>query len=134
MKKGSIKNTRINSEVMKEIATIIHNELNDPHISPFATVTDCIVSPDLHSCRVSVSLLSGTPKEKEETIAALTKATPYIRKQLAKTINLRITPEIKFYLDESMEYGSYISNRIEEVMAKDREAIANRHEDDLENE
>ena len=97
MRKNSIKNTRINGEVQKELSTIIRNEIKDPRIHPM-------------------------------TIKGLNSAEGYIRRQLARNLNLRNTPEIRFILDESIEYGVNMSKLIDDVTKKD----SNSHRQDEE--
>ncbi|NCB91688.1 MAG: 30S ribosome-binding factor RbfA [Clostridia bacterium] len=114
MRKNSIKNTRINGEVMKELSVIIRQEIKDPRIHMLTSVTSAQVAPDLKTCKAYISVL-GSDKEKSDTIAGLRSAEGYIRRQLAKTLNLRNTPEIEFILDESIEYGVNMSKLIQEV-------------------
>ena len=82
------------------------------------TVTDVYVSPDLKYCTVYVSIL-GNEKEVEDTIKGLKSASGFIRKQLASEVNLRNTPELKFEVDNSLEYGMKMSKLIDEVVGKD---------------
>ena len=84
MKKGSIKNTRINAEVRKEIQSILMNGLKDPRVSPMTTVTDARVTADLRYCTVYVSVYGG-PEAEEQTLEGLRKASGYIRSELART-------------------------------------------------
>ncbi|MCI6996046.1 MAG: 30S ribosome-binding factor RbfA [Eubacterium sp.] len=114
MRKNSIKNTRINGEVMKELSIIIRQEIKDPRIHMMTSVTAAEVAPDLKTCKAYISVL-GSEKEKSDTIAGLRSAEGYIRRQLAKRLNLRNTPEIQFKLDESIEYGVHMSRLIQEV-------------------
>ena len=86
MRKNSIKNTRINGEV----------------------------APDLKTCKAYISVM-GSDEEKKDTIAGLRSAEGYVRRQLAKRLNLRNTPEIQFVLDQSIEYGVHMSRLIDEV-------------------
>lgn len=113
MRKNSIKNTRINGEVQRELSTIIR-ELKDPRIGIMTTVTGVQVTPDLKYCKVYISVL-GDEQAKEDTMAGLKSATGFIRRELARTVNLRNTPEIKFVMDESIEYGMKMSKLIDEV-------------------
>ena len=108
MRKNSIKNTRINGEVQKELSTIIRNEIKDPRIHPMTSVMAVEVAPDLKTCKAYISVL-GEKEAKEATIKGLNSAEGYIRRQLAKNLNLRNTPEIRFILDESIEYGVNMS-------------------------
>ena len=118
MRKNSIKNTRINGEVQRELSTIIR-ELKDPRVGMMTTVTAVEVAPDLKTCKVFISVL-GNDEVKKETLEGLNSAKGFIRRELAHTINLRNTPEIRFILDESIEYGMKMSKLIDEV---------NHHED-----
>ena len=118
MRKNSIKNTRINSEVQKELSTIIRNEIKDPRIHPMTSVMAVEVAPDLKTCKAYISVL-GEKEAKEATIKGLNSAEGYIRRQLAKNLNLRNTPEIRFILDESIEYGVNMSKLIDDVTKKD---------------
>ena len=118
MRKNSIKNTRINGEVQKELSTIIRNEIKDPRIHPMTSVMAVEVAPDLKTCKAYISVL-GEKDAKEATIKGLKSAEGYIRRQLAGNLNLRNTPEIRFILDESIEYGVNMSRLIDDVTRKD---------------
>ena len=120
MRKNSIKNTRVNSEVLKELSNIIRSEIKDPRINPMTSVVSCEVSPDLKTCKAYISVL-GDELSQQNTIKGLKSAEGYIRGLLAKSINLRNTPEITFVLDQSIEYGVKMSKLIDEVVAKDDE-------------
>jgi ribosome-binding factor A len=114
MRKNSVKNTRINGEVLKELSNIIRSEIKDPRINPMTSV----VSVDLKTCKAYISVL-GDEQSQQDTIKGLKSAEGYIRRQLARSINLRNTPEIKFILDQSIEYGVNMSHLIDEVTKHD---------------
>ena len=114
MRKNSIKNTRINGEVMRELSNIIRGEIKDPRIHPVTSITAVEVAPDLKTCKTYVSVL-GDEKAQEDTVKGLKSAEGYIRMQLAKNLNLRNTPEIRFILDQSIAYGIEMSKKIDEV-------------------
>lgn len=116
MRKNSVKNTRINGEVQKVLAEIIRSEIKDPRIHPFTSVVSVSVAPDLKTCKAWISVL-GDDKEVEDTLKGLNSANGYIRRTLAKELNLRNTPEITFVMDQSIAYGVNMSKRIDEVMA-----------------
>ncbi len=118
MRKNSIKNTRINGEVLKELSSIIRGEIKDPRIHPMTSVMAVEVASDLKTCKAYISVL-GNDEAKKATITGLKSAEGYIRRQLAKNLNLRNTPEIRFILDESIEYGVNMSKMIDEVTRKD---------------
>lgn len=118
MRKNSVKNTRINGEVLKELSNIIRSEIKDPRINPMTSVVAVEVAPDLKTCKAYISVL-GDEKSQNDTITGLKSAEGYIRRQLARTVNLRNTPEIRFILDQSIEYGINMSKLIDEVTEHD---------------
>lgn len=116
MRKNSIKNTRINSEVQRELSEIISRELKDPRIHPMTTVIAVEVTPDLKLCKAYISVL-GNEEAGKDTLQGLKSAVGFIRTQLARRINLRNTPELTFILDQSIEYGVNMTRLINEVTA-----------------
>ena len=119
MRKNSVKNTRINGEVQRELAQIIRGGIKDPRIAPMTSVVAVEVAPDLKTCKAWISVL-GDEKAQADTLAGLKSAEGFIRSRLAKTIILRNTPQITFIMDQSIAYGVNMSKRIEEVVATDR--------------
>ena len=115
MRKYSIKNTRINGEVQKELSKIIQNGIKDPRIAPLTSVVSVEVAPDLKTCKAYISVL-GSEKAAADTLAGLKSAEGFIRRQLAHTVNLRNTPEIRFILDQSIEYGVTMTKLIDDVV------------------
>ena len=115
MRKNSIKNTRINGEVLRELSNIIRGEIKDPRINPMTSVVTVEVAPDLKTCKAYISVL-GDEESQKATLAGLRSAEGYIRRQLAHSINLRNTPEITFVLDQSIEYGVRMSKMIDDVI------------------
>lgn len=113
MRKNSIKNTRINGEVQRELSNIIRN-LKDPRVGIMTTVTAVEVAPDLKTCKAYISVL-GDEEAKADTMAGLKSAAGFIRRELARTVNLRNTPEIRFIMDESIEYGMKMSKIIDDL-------------------
>lgn len=114
MRKNSIKNTRINMEVQRELSSIIRLGIKDPRIHPMTSVVAVEVTPDLKYCKAYVSVL-GSEEAGKATIEGLKSAEGYVRRELAKRVNLRNTPEIRFILDQSIEYGVNMSHLIDEV-------------------
>jgi len=120
LRKNSIKNTRINGEVHKELSNIIRGEIKDPRIHPMTSVVAVEVAPDLKSCKAYISVL-GDAEAQKNTIAGLKSAEGYIRMKLARSVNLRNTPEIRFILDQSIEYGVNMSRMIDDVNSSIKE-------------
>ncbi len=122
MRKNSTKNNRINGEVMRALSSIIR-EVKDPRVGLMTSVMDVYVAPDLKTCKVYISVLGGE-EERENTLAGLNSAKGFIRHELARIVNLRNTPELKFVMDESIQYGVDMAKRIDEVMKEDAEKAA----------
>ena len=114
MRKNSIKNTRVNAEVQRELSNILRAGIKDPRVAPMTSVVAVEVAPDLKTCKAYISVL-GDEKAQPDTIRGLQSAEGYIRRELARTINMRNTPEIRFIVDQSIEYGVNISKKIDEV-------------------
>ena len=114
MRKNSIKNTRINMEVQRELSEIIRSGIKDPRIHPMTCVVAVEVTPDLKYCKAYISVL-GDEEAAKATVEGLRSASSYVRRELARRVNLRNTPEIKFILDQSIEYGVNMSKLIDEV-------------------
>ena len=114
MRKNSIKNTRVNAEVQRELSNILRAGIKDPRVAPMTSVVAVEVAPDLKTCKAYISVL-GDEKSQQDTIRGLQSAEGYIRRELARTINMRNTPEIRFIVDQSIEYGVNISKKIDEV-------------------
>ena len=113
MKKNN-RMTRVNDEITKELANIIRGELKDPRIGVMTSVLRVETTQDLKYCKIFISVL-GNDEEKKEVMKGLKSASGYIRHLLAERINLRITPELMFRLDDSVEYGIKMSKLIEQI-------------------
>lgn len=114
MRKNSIKNTRVNGEVQRELSNIIRGGIKDPRVAPMTSVVAVEVAPDLKTCKAYISVL-GDEKAQEDTIKGIQSAEGYIRRELARKLNMRNTPEIKFVMDQSIAYGVAMSKMIDDV-------------------
>ena len=121
MRKNSVKNRKINDEVQRALAQIIAGGIKDPRISPMTSVLAVEVAPDLKTCKVWISVY-GDGEKKRQTMEGLSSASGFIRGELARRVNLRNTPQLRFILDDSIAYGVEMSRRIDEVTAADRRA------------
>ncbi len=107
---------RINDEMQKEIAMALRT-VKDPRVAnAFVSVIACDVTPDLKYAKVYYSSLQGDKKEVKKGLMA---ASGYIRSQIAKTMNLRITPSITFVEDESIAHGAKIAKILEGITFSD---------------
>ncbi len=114
MKKNSIKYSRMNGEVMREISRIIAYDIKDPRIPPMTSVVSVDVTADLKYAKVYVSVLGGE-EERKRTAEGLRSASSHIRSCLAKNLNMRNTPELTFVMDDSIEYGVSMSRKIAQI-------------------
>lgn len=105
-------------EVQRELANLIRGGIKDPRISPLTTVVAVEVAPDLKTAKAYISVL-GNEEARKNTLAGLKSAEGYIRRELARSVNLRNTPEIKFIVDQSIEYGVSMSKLIDDVRSND---------------
>jgi len=114
VRKNSIKNTRINQEVQKELSTLIQREVKDPRIAPMTSVSEAVVAPDLKTAKIYVTVF-GSAEEKANTLKGLKNASAFLRTQLARNLNLRNTPVLTFVLDDSIEYGMKMNEIIQSL-------------------
>ena len=100
---------RINEEIQRELSNLIRT-VKDPRVSEaFVSVTGVEVTPDLKFAKIYYSHMQG---DKKTVKKGLESSAPYIRGQIAKNLNLRITPELTFVEDTSIAYGAKIEKII----------------------
>lgn len=114
MRKDSNRMIRINDEIQKELSQIIRSDLKDPRVGVITSVLKVDTTTDLKYCKVFVSVF-GDDDKKAEVLAVLKGAAGYIRSLIAHRINLRITPEFSFVLDDSLEYSFKIDKIIRDI-------------------
>ena len=108
----------MNSDVQRVISHVIEFEIKDPRVSSLVSVTRCDVTNDLKECKAYISVL-GSDEDAESTMEGLNRASGFIRKRLAESLNLRYTPQIEFKLDKSIEYGVMMSKKIDDIIQGD---------------
>lgn len=113
MPKNENRLNRINEELRKELSQIISYELKNPDVTGLISVTKVKITPDFKYAKVYVSILNS--KSDEKTMEGLKKSAGFIRSSIAKTVNLRITPELVFEKDDSLEYGAKIDSILKEL-------------------
>ncbi|NLC87409.1 MAG: 30S ribosome-binding factor RbfA [Clostridiaceae bacterium] len=113
MPKNENRLNRINEELRKEISQIISYELKNPEATGLISVTKVKITPDLKYAKVYISMINT--KNDEKTLEAIKKSSGFIRSEIAKRINLRITPELVFEIDDSLEYGAKIDKIIDDL-------------------
>lgn len=113
MAKNEARLSRINEELRKELSSILAYDLKNPNISGMLSVTKVKITPDFKYAKVYVSILNS--KNIDKTMQGLKESAGFIRSKIAKTINLRITPELVFEIDDSLEYGARIDNILKDL-------------------
>jgi ribosome-binding factor A len=106
---------RVKAAIRQEVSSILQRDIKDPRLG-FATVTEVEVSGDLQHVKIFVSIL-GDENSRAETMDALASATGYIRSEIGRRVPLRLTPEISFEYDDSIERGARILKLIEDVQS-----------------
>lgn len=114
---------RLSEEIKKITSKIIRDELNDPRIAPITSVTEVEVTRDLRYATLFISVL-GSEEDKKGTIEALNHAKGLLRKEVGKKISSHFTPEIVIKMDESIEHGVKMHQKINEVRQKEEERNA----------
>lgn len=111
---GSNRLARINEELKREISNIINYEVKNSNVTGLISITKVKVTPDLRYAKVHVSIINS--KNVKQTLLGLKAASGFIRSRVAEEVNLRITPELVFELDDSMVYGERIDNILKDIM------------------
>ncbi len=112
---------RLSSEIVKETSRILLSEMRDPRLG-FVTVTRAKVSDDFRHARIFVSVM-GSPREKKLSMAGLRHAQGFVQAELSRRIKMRVFPEVRFELDESIE-KAFKMTQILDDLARRREARA----------
>ena len=113
-KGGGNRLNRINEELKREISNIINYEVTNSNVTGMVSVTSVKISPDLRYAKVKVSILNS--RNVKQTVAGLNSSSGFIRGRIAQSVNLRVTPELVFELDDSMEYGERIDTILKDIM------------------
>ena len=105
---------RVNEELKRELSNIINYEVKNSNVTGMISITKVKTSPDLKYSKISVSIINS--KNIKQTLAGLKAASGFMRSRIAEKMNLRVTPELVFELDESLVYGERIDKILEKVM------------------
>ncbi len=121
-RRNNNRGVRINEAVREEMSMIMR-ELKDPRIDLMTSVVKTDTTRDLKYCKIYVSVL-GDDEKKADVQDALKSANGFIRRELARRLNLRNTPELIFILDDSIEYSIHMENKLKEIHQADEERRA----------
>ena len=119
MAKEYSRTQRVADQIQKELAQLIQLEMKDPRLG-MVTVSVVEVSRDMSFADIYVSFLGVDDQEKiDQSLKVLSQAAGFLRSQLARAIKLRFTPQLRFFYDNSLRRGAYLSSLIDEAIAKD---------------
>ena len=108
---------RLNHLIQAEISDLLQKHINDPRLNGLISVTGVEISSDLKSARVSFSTLGGS-MDRDEVLKGFNSAAGYLRRELAHRLNIRVTPELSFEFDDSIEHGVNLVRLIDKVAAE----------------
>ena len=111
---ANIRYDRINEEVKKALSEIVR-EMKDPRISQMTTIMSAEVTNDLKQAKVRVSVYDPDDAVREASVAALNRAAGFIRHELGTRVDLRALPQLKFTLDNSIEYSVHIAQILNDL-------------------
>jgi ribosome-binding factor A len=114
--------TRVGEQIREDLAELLAREVHDPGIG-FLTITRVDVTPDLQNARVYYTTL-GDARARKESVRALERATPFLRRQLGRRLRLRRIPELQFFFDESIERQDRVERILQELDAERTERAA----------
>lgn len=121
---------RVNSELAKQIAYVINNELKDPRITVnMITVTKVKTTPDLKYAKVYLSFFTDDEEMTKESLATIQSASGFIRNQLKDRVQVRLLPEFTFVVDDSIQYGMKIEKILKEIKEKESSSVEVRDEE-----
>lgn len=119
------RSARVAEEIKHIVSELLQKEIHDPRVPALVSVTDVQVNRDLSLATIFLSTLGGQ-EEKDNLMAVMEQAKGFFRTRLAQEMQLRVAPEIRFRLDESIEDALRISNLIHEVLDEDARRDAER--------
>ncbi len=111
---ATTRTAKVSRQVLQELSEIIERHIKDPRVG-MITLTTVQMTPDLHTARVYFSRL-GTPAEREDSKRALEHASGFLRRELGSRLRLRYLPELRFFIDDSLD----VSERITKLLADER--------------
>ena len=104
---------RVDELLREEISRIVREDVSDPRVG-FATITAVETTPDLRHARVRVSVI-GQPAERTETVSALSRAMPFVRRELGRTLRIKRIPDLHVELDDTAERGTRVLQLLDEL-------------------
>lgn len=108
---------RVAGELLHEVSSIIRNDMKDPRVGGFVSLTRVALNNDLKRANIYVSVY-GSEADKSNTMEALRSGAGFVRSLIGKRLRIRFAPEINFVLDDSIEYSARINEKLKEVLTE----------------
>ena len=115
---ASVREEKISTELKRELSVLLR-DIKDPRIPLMTSVMKTEVTKDLKFAKIYVSVM-GNSEEKKNALKGLKSASSFLRREISRRLNLRITPELNFVIDDSIEYGNHILEVIEKISKEDK--------------
>ena len=111
---------RLNQLIQIEVSDLLRTHINDPRLNKLISVTKVAISTDLKSARIFISALCDSA-DREDILKGFTSASGFLRRELAHRLNIRVTPELSFEFDDSIERGDHILQLLDRIHSEDNQ-------------
>lgn len=115
---ASVREEKVNTELKRELSVLLR-EIKDPRVPSLISVMKTEVTKDLKFAKIYVSVM-GSEDEKKNALKGLKSASSFLRREISRTLNLRVTPELSFVIDDSIEYGNHILDVINKINKEEK--------------
>ena len=120
---------RVASEIQRVVGQILVQDIRDQRAAQ-ANITRVKVTPDLRHARIYFALLAKEQRDPAESVEALTRAAPYLRRRLAHDLGLRFTPDLEFFYDEQLDDARRIDSLLRSLHDQPSDDPADQPADD----
>lgn len=131
---------RLGDQIQRELAVLIRDDVNDPRLTGFVTISSVKVSSDLGYADVYVTIMEPelndamSKHSHEESLKVLNKAAGFLRTELSHSLKTRTTPRLRFHYDEVTARGNYMMDLINKAVTKTEQTSADDDTDRLDSE
>lgn len=115
---ASVRGEKINTELKKEMSMLLR-EIKDPRVPSLVSVMKTEVTKDLKFAKIYVSVM-GNEEVKKNALKGLKSASSFLRREISRRLNLRVTPELNFVIDDSIEYGNHILSVMNKINSEEK--------------
>ena len=115
---ASVREEKINTELKRELSVLLR-EIKDPRVPSLISVMKTEVTKDLKFAKIYVSVM-GSEEDKKNALKGLKSASSFLRREISRSLNLRVTPELNFVIDDSIEYGNHILDVINKINSEEK--------------